>query len=144
MAPFLDGRTVITPQHVLHTCCDICEKSCKCQACVAIPCAKEPQLPLYNNQFAIMQSSSYQSHLAADMLQKLHHKILLYRVTKIGGSGQSCLKTASLSLSTIELLTGLTDKMEKQSSKTTTLFTLLLTSNICVQFLIVTQLLSLI
>ena len=121
MAPFSVAGENAMGIHcdVLHNCCDIYEKTCKCTSCVVI-CTEKP-LPQ-----PVPFASNSRPHLMPDKLKKLHD-IFLYRITKVCGSVQSrnCLSIASLSLSTIELLSAITDKMiETIVNKHTTIYTI--------------------
>ena len=121
MAPFsVAGENAILSD-VPHNCCDICEKTCKCTSCV-INKVNDEHLPK-----PVPVASNSRPLLMPGKLKKLRHDIFFYRVMKISGSVQfrTSLSVATLSLSTIELLSAITDKMiQTILDKHTTVYTI--------------------
>ena len=110
MAPFVDQQGAICKPSTMHLCCDVCERLCKCSLCSATDQLKSSD----TNSSELLPSSihaiRYRSGLDEDSQDKLRHDILLYRLSKVGSDTRCAI---SVQISTIELLTGITDDMIK-------------------------------
>ena len=109
MAPFTEGRLVAKPSSTFCSCCDICEKLCPCSSCVdgrrGPPPGPLP--PEHGVPVAVARP-----RLTGTEIRNLRQRILLHRVDQFRISHQSSTPVgASLTASTVELLTALTDGM---------------------------------
>ena len=86
-----------------HLCCDLCKQSCRCATCSMAPLIQEDALPDNLESYIPVRPP-----LSESLKNKLRKELLDYRLSKITDGGQFF--TAS-QLSTVELITGITDGM---------------------------------
>ena len=97
------GNTFSKPD-IKHLCCDICSRHCHC-----IMCSKDTQQVDVNR--VLSKLPGCRPALDRQNLCRLREEMLHYRASKV------CQCTVAAQLSTIELLTGITDRMLDQIAK---------------------------
>ena len=108
MTPFLDKHGTVSKPLIQHLCCDVCSTECKCSTCYRVASERSKQVQAVASESKSSPLHSCRSKLNEATQIKLRQDILQHRLSKISSDGQC---TVSAQISTIELLTTITDDM---------------------------------
>ena len=100
LRPFLEQQDTFSKPDIQHLCCDVCARQCHCTAC-----STDTSQVAVQQVLPIAKSHVCRPALDKHNLCRLQKEMLHYRASKISQY------TVAVQLSTIELLTGISDRM---------------------------------